>query len=67
MTGSTSTSLDWVNEHFARSMTAALLGFEVYVGKEMGATSTAIAIVELLSVRIVGRRGMISYEEDCIV
>ena len=59
MTGSTSTSLDWVNEHFARSMTAALLGFEVYVGKEMGATSTAIAIVELLSVRIVGRRGMI--------
>jgi hypothetical protein len=40
-------------------MTAALLGFEVYVGKEMGATSTAIAIVELLSVRIVGRRGMI--------
>ena len=47
-------------------MTAVLLGFEVYCGKDTGVSATAIAIVERLigQAELTGARGRILYTDN---
>jgi hypothetical protein len=49
-------------------VTAVLLGFEVYCGKDTGVSATAIAIIERLRVQaeLTGARGCIFYTDTTI-